>query len=101
MLQGPVIILTSFGYLGLLFAIAYYADLRADRRADAGRAGGASPHISTTSLAARAPAPGPAGVASPYFYSLPLAVSATAWTFYGGGGRAAIDGVGFLPIYIG
>src|ERR1041385_6002750 len=79
MLQGPVIILTSFGYLGLLFAIAYYADLRADRRADAGRA----------------------GVASPYIYSLSLAVYATAWTFYGSVGRAASDGVGFLPIYIG
>src|SRR6476661_11106938 len=75
MLQGPVIILTSFAYLGLLFAIAYYAD----QRADAGR---------------------PA-IASPYIYSLSLAVYATAWTFYGSVGRAAIDGVGFLPIYIG
>src|SRR3954468_14475525 len=75
MLQGPVIILTSFAYLGLLFAIAYYAD----QRADAGR---------------------PA-IASPYTYSLSLAVYATAWTFYGSVGRAAIDGVGFLPIYIG
>ena len=27
--------------------------------------------------------------------------SATAWTFYGSVGRAASDGVGFLPIYIG
>ena len=75
MLQGPVIILTSFAYLGLLFAIAYYAD----QRADAGR---------------------PA-IASPYIYSLSLAVYATAWTFYGSVGRAAIDGVGFLPIYVG
>ena len=75
MLQGPVIILTSFGYLGLLFAIAYYAD----QRADAGRP----------------------SFASPYIYSLSLAVYATAWTFYGSVGRAAIDGVGFLPIYIG
>src|ERR1700755_691951 len=75
MLQGPVIILTSFAYLGLLFAIAYYAD----QRADAGRP----------------------GLASPYIYSLSLAVYATAWTFYGSVGRAAIDGVGFLPIYIG
>src|ERR1051325_4405834 len=79
MLQGPVIILTSFGYLGLLFAIAYSADLRADRRAGAGRA----------------------GVPSPYIYSLSLAVYATAWTFYGSVGRAAVDGVGFLPIYVG
>src|SRR3954451_15654717 len=75
MLQGPVIILTSFAYLGLLFAIAYYAD----QRADAGRP----------------------PIASPYTYSLSLAVYATAWTFYGSVGRAAIDGVGFLPIYIG
>src|SRR5919197_762046 len=30
-----------------------------------------------------------------------FAVYATAWTFYGSVGRAASDGVGFLPIYIG
>ena len=75
MLHGSVIIFTSFAYLGLLFAIAYYAD----QRADAGRS----------------------VIASPYVYSLSLAVYATAWTFYGSVGRAASDGVGFLPIYIG
>ncbi|TAN48177.1 MAG: histidine kinase, partial [Betaproteobacteria bacterium] len=75
MLQGWVVVATSFAYLGLLFAIAYYAD----RRADAGR-----------SL-----------IANPYIYALSLAVYATAWTFYGSVGRAASDGVGFLPIYIG
>src|SRR5712691_505193 len=75
MLQGPVIVLTAFAYLGLLFAIAYYAD----KRADTGRS----------------------IIASPYVYSLSLAVYATAWTFYGSVGRAALDGVGFLPIYIG
>ena len=75
MLHGPAIIVTAFVYLGLLFAIAYFAD----QRADAGR-----PII-----------------ASPYVYSLSLAVYATAWTFYGSVGRAASDGVGFLPIYIG
>jgi Na+/proline symporter/nitrogen-specific signal transduction histidine kinase len=75
MLQGWVIVVTSFAYLGLLFAIAYYAD----KRADAGRS----------------------IIASPYVYSLSLAVYATAWTFYGSVGRAASDGVGFLPIYIG
>jgi hypothetical protein len=75
MLQGWVIVVISFAYLGLLFAIAYYAD----QRADAGR-----------SL-----------IASPYIYSLSLGVYATAWTFYGSVGRAAGDGVGFLPIYIG
>lgn len=75
MLQGWVIVVTSFAYLGLLFAIAYYAD----QRADAGRS----------------------VIANPYIYSLSLAVYATAWTFYGSVGRAAADGVGFLPIYIG
>src|SRR5512133_3130278 len=75
MLHGWVIILVSFAYLGLLFAIAYYAD----QRADAGRS----------------------VIASPYIYSLSLGVYATAWTFYGSVGRAAGDGVGFLPIYIG
>ena len=75
MLHGTVIILTSFAYLGLLFAIAYYAD----KRADSGRP----------------------IVLRGYVYSLSLAVYATAWTFYGSVGRAASDGVGFLPIYIG
>ena len=75
MLQAWVVVLGSFGYIGLLFAIAYYAD----RRARAGRS----------------------VISSPVIYSLSLAVYATAWTFYGSVGRAAHDGVGFLPIYIG
>jgi Na+/proline symporter/nitrogen-specific signal transduction histidine kinase len=75
MLQETTIIFTAFAYLGVLFAIAYYAD----ERADAGRS----------------------IIASPYVYSLSLAVYATAWTFYGSVGRAASNGVGFLPIYIG
>src|SRR5438477_10741770 len=75
MLHETVIVLVAFAYLGVLFAIAYYADVRSD----------AGCSIS----------------ASPYVYSLSLAVYATAWTFYGSVGRAASDGVGFLPIYIG
>ena len=75
MLREWVIVSAAFSYLGLLFAIAYYAD----KRADAGRS----------------------IVANPYIYSLSLAVYATAWTFYGSVGRAATDGVGFLPIYLG
>jgi Na+/proline symporter/signal transduction histidine kinase len=74
-LHETAIVFTAFAYLGVLFAIAYYAD----GRADAGRS----------------------IIASPYVYSLSLAVYATAWTFYGSVGRAAVDGVGFLPIYIG
>ncbi|MGZ5077985.1 MAG: ATP-binding protein [Usitatibacter sp.] len=75
MLQGWVVVFASFGYIGLLFAIAWYAD----RRARSGRS----------------------VIANPVIYSLSLAVYATAWTFYGSVGRAAHDGVGFLPIYIG
>src|SRR5258706_8155872 len=75
MLQGWVILTASFGYIGLLFAIAYYAD----QRAMAGRS----------------------VIANPVIYSLSLAVYATAWTFYGSVGRAASDAVGFLPIYLG
>ncbi|HZF73713.1 MAG TPA: sensor histidine kinase, partial [Gemmatimonadaceae bacterium] len=38
---------------------------------------------------------------NPTIYALSLAVYATAWTFYGSVGRAASDGIGFLPIYLG
>ena len=75
MLLGGVILLASFVYLGILFAIAYYGD----KRADAGRS----------------------VIANPVIYSLSLAVYATSWTFYGSIGRAAVNGVGFLPIYLG
>lgn len=75
MLETWVILACAFVYLGLLFAIAYYADERADQ--------------------------GRSVIASPYVYSLSLAVYATAWTFYGSVGRAAENGVGFLPIYLG
>lgn len=75
MLGGPLIIVTSFFYLGLLFAVAYWAD----RRADQGRS----------------------VIAHPTVYALSLAVYCTAWTYYGSVGRAAQNGIGFLPIYIG
>jgi len=74
-LQGWVIVLASFLYLGVLFAIAWYAD----RRADQGR-----------SL-----------IANPAVYALSLGVYCTTWTFYGSVGRAAASGIGFLPIYLG
>ena len=75
MLQGWVIVGVSFAYLGLLFAIAYYGD----KRADAGRS----------------------IIANPTIYALSLAVYCTTWTFYGSVGRAATSGIGFLPIYLG
>ena len=75
MLTAPVILIASFAYLGLLFAIAYYGD----KRADAGRS----------------------IIANPYIFALSLAVYCTSWTFYGSVGRAATSGIGFLPIYLG
>ena len=75
MLQGWVILLVSFAYLFLLFAIAYYGD----KRADEGR-----------SLAN-----------NPYIYALSIAVYCTSWTYYGSVGRAASRGLDFLPIYLG
>jgi len=72
---GLFIVLASFGYVGLLFAIAYYGD----KRAEAGRS----------------------IIANPYIYALSLAVYCTSWTFYGSVGRAATSGIGFLPIYLG
>jgi Na+/proline symporter/nitrogen-specific signal transduction histidine kinase len=75
MLQGWVIVLVSFSYLGLLFAIAHYGD----KRADAGRS----------------------IIDNPTIYALSLAVYCTTWTFYGSVGRAASTGIGFLPIYLG
>ncbi|MEX0731889.1 MAG: sensor histidine kinase [Aquisalimonadaceae bacterium] len=75
MLPEWVILLAPFLYLGILFAIAYYADQRA---------------YTTRSL-----------VNNPYIYTLSIAVYCTAWTFYGSVGRAAQDGVSFLTIYTG
>ncbi|HYQ98396.1 MAG TPA: sodium:solute symporter, partial [Casimicrobiaceae bacterium] len=75
MLRSFVIVPVALAYIGVLFAIARYGDRRADR--------------------------GRSIIANPYIYALYLGVYATAWTFYGSVGRAAADGVGFLPIYIG
>jgi Na+/proline symporter/signal transduction histidine kinase len=75
MLTAPIIVISSFAYVGLLFAIAYYGDKRADE--------------------------GRSIIANPYIYALSLAVYATSWTFYGSVGRAATSGIGFLPIYLG
>src|SRR3712207_9244290 len=75
MLTATGIVLASFLYVALLFAIAYYGD----KRADAGRS----------------------IIANPYIYALSLAVYCTSWTFYGSVGRAATGGIGVLPIYLG
>ncbi|MFP4348796.1 MAG: ATP-binding protein [Thermodesulfobacteriota bacterium] len=75
MLETATILFFSFGYMGFLFAIAYFGD----KHAEMGRS----------------------IVGNPYIYALSLAVYCTAWTFYGSVGRAVRDGPGFLTIYIG
>jgi Na+/proline symporter/signal transduction histidine kinase len=75
MLPGSLIALTAFAYMSLLFALAYYGD----KRADAGRS----------------------IISNAWVYSLSMAVYCTAWTYFGSVGRAAVSGVGFLPVYLG
>lgn len=75
MLNGPVIVAVSFFYLALLFAVAWWGDKRADQ--------------------------GRSIISSPTIYALSMAVYTTTWTFYGSVGRAAVSGIGFLPIYLG
>ncbi len=75
LLETGTILFFAFAYMGLLFAIAYYGD----KRADIGRS----------------------IISNPYIYALSLAVYCTAWTFYGSVGRAVRDGPAFLTIYLG
>jgi Na+/proline symporter/nitrogen-specific signal transduction histidine kinase len=75
MLAAETVLFVSLCYIGMLFAVAYYGD----KRADMGRS----------------------IINSPYVYALSMAVYCTAWTFYGSVGRAVRSGPGFLSIYIG
>ena len=75
MLQNYMIVFTVFFYMGLLFAIAYYAE----KRAEAGRS----------------------IINNPLVYSLSIAIYCTAWTYYGSVGRASVTGIDFLPVYLG
>ncbi len=79
MVPGPVVVAASAVYLGLLFAVASWAD----RRATGGR-----------SLIG-------SGLGGATVYALSLGVYATSWTYYGSVGRAASTGIGYLPIYLG
>ena len=70
-----LVIAFSFGYLALLFGVAYAAERRSEAR---------------KSL-----------VSNPYIYALSMAVYCTAWTYYGSVGRAAHSGLQFVGIYLG
>jgi Na+/proline symporter/signal transduction histidine kinase len=75
MLSKGLIIAFTFGYLALLFAIAFFSEQSAKK--------------------------GKSYATNPYIYALSLAVYCTAWTYYGSVGRAATNGLEFLTIYIG
>ncbi len=75
MLATETILSVSLCYIGILFAVAYFCD----KRADAGHS----------------------YINNPYVYALSMAVYCTAWTFYGSVGRAVRSGPEFLAIYIG
>ncbi|SFC09915.1 ATP-binding protein [Tropicimonas isoalkanivorans] len=66
----------SLAYVAFLFAVAYFADRRAQRSI-----GG--------------------WLSSPLVYTLSLSVYCTAWTFYGAVGYAARSGLEFITIYLG
>lgn len=75
MLPASLVISVSFAYLLALFAVAYWAD----RRAQQGRS----------------------VIGNAWVYALSMAVYCTAWTYFGSVGRAASSGIWFLPIYLG
>ncbi len=76
MLETKIIVIVSFGYMGILFAIAFFGDTRAEK--------------------------GKSIISNPYIYALSLAVYCTAWTYYGSVGAASTSGAtGFLGIYLG
>ena len=75
MWASTILLLAAAAYMVLLFGIASFGD----RRAAAGRS------LINSSLV----------------YALSLAVYCTSWTFYGSVGRAATQGLDFLPIYLG
>ncbi|WP_418318528.1 ATP-binding protein [Piscinibacter sakaiensis] len=75
MLSPSLVLGASFAYLLLLFAVAWWADRRAEQRRSV--------------------------IGNAWVYALSIAVYCTAWTYFGSVGRAASGGVWFLPIYLG
>ena len=75
MINWWTLLLLSFGYVMILFAVAYWGDKVDPRRFS--------------------------GSARSLIYGLTLAVYCTSWTFYGAVGSAADNGWIYLPIYLG
>jgi len=75
MIEGWSVVALAFGYVTILFALAWYAD-RASRFRKAGQS-------------------------RPLIYALSLAVYCTSWTFFGSVGLAASTGYDFIAVYLG
>ena len=76
MLTFNALIIVSLLYVAFLFAVAFWAD----KRAEMGQLG---------------------WLRSPLVYTLSLSIYCTAWTFYGAVGNAARSGLEFITIYLG
>lgn len=74
-MNNVVAITSALLYLGILFAVAYYAEYRLKK--------------------------GKSVINNAYVYALSMAVYCTAWTYYGSVGYAANNGIEFLSIYLG
>ncbi len=75
MIEGWQVLTLALGYVGLLFAVAWFGD-----RVIRSRKGGSG---------------------RPVTYALSLAVYCTSWTFFGSVGLSAASGYDFIPVYLG
>lgn len=75
MISTVAVVAASVTYLLLLYVVAWWADRRA--------------------------AAGQTVIDNAWVYALSMAVYCTAWTYFGSIGRAATQGMWFLPIYLG
>src|SRR5262245_15310508 len=75
MIEGWLVVALAFGYVGLLFALAWIGDrtIRSHK----------------------------GGFGRPLIYALSIAVYCTSWTFFGSVGLAAGTGYDFIPVYLG
>ncbi|MBS1741460.1 MAG: histidine kinase [Bacteroidetes bacterium] len=74
-MSNLLVVIASLFYLALLFGVAWYAEFRLKK--------------------------GKSIINNGYVYALSLSVYCTAWTYYGSVGRASVNGVEFLAIYLG
>ncbi len=82
MFDGPFIVTIALAYVSVLFAIAWFGDLRSRRLV-------------------YNKAPAASRFASPIIYTLSLAVYCTSWSFFGNVGLSARTGFDFIPVYLG